>query len=127
LLSRGRPRRAVPRARYLRPISQDGMKTMSLSHRFPTLLGLAALLFPSLAYGQEGAPDIASQARSVLKLYCQRCHSRQGSDSGLDFDVLRPDTMTVKGEDGKGPILVPGKPDESPLFRATAKRMPPKG
>src|SRR6185436_4198435 len=78
------------------------------------------------AAAQDNPKELATQARAVLKTYCQRCHSGQGSESGLDFDVMRPESMTVKGDDGKPPVLVPGKPDDSPLFRVTAKRMPPK-
>ena len=85
----------------------------------------AALLPPVGAAGQDKA-DLALRARAVLKTYCHRCHNGEGSEGG-SFDVLKDKTLTAAAGDDK-PVVVPGKPTESSLWRRAGekKSMPPK-
>lgn len=79
------------------------------------------------ASGQEELKALAGQTRAVLKQHCQRCHSGPGSESGYEFDVLKDATLKAKlGEEA--PVVVPGKPAESPLFVRSGirKTMPPR-
>src|SRR5262249_42979840 len=64
--------------------------------------------------------------RAVLKQNCQACHHGPGSESGYAFDVLKVDDLKA-ARNRRGPILVPGKPDESRLYKRAGidKTMPP--
>jgi mRNA-degrading endonuclease RelE of RelBE toxin-antitoxin system len=82
-----------------------------------------ALLFSwvlmGTAMGQSGSP-----AQALLEKHCLSCHGAARM-SGLD---LRQRETALQG--GKrGPAIVPGKPDESVLYRAVARQgdlqMPP--
>jgi hypothetical protein len=59
----------------------------------------------------------------ILEARCFRCHGAETRKSGLD---LRRKFTMLKGSDG-GPVIVPGKPDESTLVEMISKKeMPPK-
>ncbi len=69
-----------------------------------------------------------TSVRPVLAESCQNCHGARKQSSGLRLDSRE---AVLKGGDA-GPVLVPGKPDESLLIQAVAQthpelKMPPKG
>ncbi|MFN8007212.1 MAG: DUF1549 domain-containing protein [Terriglobia bacterium] len=74
---------------------------------------------------QGGAPEVAEQEVMVTIFYskCITCHGKWKRDADLD---LRTRAGLLKG--GKsGPALVPGRPEESLVFkRVSAAEMPPK-
>src|SRR5438876_2487397 len=69
------------------------------------------------------------QIKPLLEVNCVRCHGPEKPKGHLRLDTK---TGAVKGGDN-GPALVPGKPDQSPLYTSTIlsaddeKKMPPKG
>jgi hypothetical protein len=87
----------------------------------------------TVAVAQEKAPPATGAVKPsfnfeddivpILEVRCFRCHGAETRKSGLD---LRRKFTMLKGGDG-GPVIVPGKPDESPLIEMiTKKEMPPK-
>jgi mono/diheme cytochrome c family protein len=87
----------------------------------------AMLLLSYLVVGSRAgfAQDmaLANRAQALLKAKCVRCHGEKKQESGLD---LRSRETILKGGDS-GPALVPGKPDESRLYkRVRDGEMPPK-
>jgi mono/diheme cytochrome c family protein len=68
-----------------------------------------------------------AKVRPVLAARCQDCHGAEKAKGGLRLDAR--DAM-LKGGDS-GPVVVPGKPDESALIEAIryegGVQMPPKG
>jgi len=66
---------------------------------------------------------LANRAQALLKAKCVRCHGDQRQESGLD--LRSRETILKGGESGAG--LIPGKPDESLMFkRVRAGEMPPR-
>ena len=56
--------------------------------------------------------------------FCFECHGVEKTESGLDLRTV--ESMLKGGE--SGPALVPGKPEESLLFKMVHKeKMPPDG
>ena len=94
----------TPRAR-----SPDGVSPPMRS------LGLL-LLLPALGR----ADDPAAKVRDILKTHCHRCHGDGGSvEGGMNY-LLDLDRLVARKK------LVPGKPDQSPVFkRVAAGTMPP--
>jgi dipeptidyl aminopeptidase/acylaminoacyl peptidase len=84
---------------------------------------LVALLFQAGSAGAAGeAPaDLAVKAQAVLKAYCHRCHGQEGAvEGGMNF-ILDRDKLVARKK------VVPGKPDQSPLYlRAAGGKMPPR-
>ena len=80
-----------------------------------------ALLFASvlLASGQDAHP-----AQAIFENHCVSCH---GTTPMSGLDLRQRDTILKGGK--RGPAVVPGKPDESLLYRAITKQgdlqMPP--
>lgn len=71
-----------------------------------------------------------SKVRPILVEHCSKCHSAS-SDKLRGGLMLDSKAGWEKGGDS-GPVIVPGKPDESPLIEAvrykdSAVQMPPKG
>ena len=68
-----------------------------------------------------------AKVRPVLADNCLECHGAEKHKGGLRLDVR--DAMLKGGE--SGPVVVPGKPEESPLIEAIRYegdvQMPPKG
>ena len=74
------------------------------------------------------AVDFETQVRPLLVQHCAKCHGATVHKSGLRLDARH---SAFKGSDS-GPVIVPGKADESRLFqRMTSaideERMPPEG
>src|SRR5262245_3551056 len=71
-------------------------------------------------------PSYAKQIKPFLAKYCLECHNPDTLKGGLDLTTFK--TMQAGGE--HGPVLVPGKPDESKIVlqvEGNAKpAMPPK-
>src|SRR5256885_11639630 len=73
--------------------------------------------------------NFEQQIKPILELDCVRCHGAEKPKGGLRLDTRGG---ALKGGDN-GPALVPGKPDQSPLYTSTIlpadddKHMPPKG
>jgi hypothetical protein len=67
-----------------------------------------------------------SRIRPVLVEHCFACHGPKKQESGLRLDSREG---LLKGNDA-GPVVVPGRPDESPLLEALSHdgpiKMPPK-
>jgi hypothetical protein len=89
------------------------------------LLGCTAVL--RAAPPTEGVEFFEKKVRPLLVEHCQSCHGPKRQQAGLRLDT-RADFL--KGGD-TGPIVKPGKPDESLLVRAVRHgddvKMPPKG
>ena len=68
------------------------------------------------------ADDLATRAQAILKASCHRCHGQDGAlEGGMNY-VLDRDKLIARKK------IVPGKPDESPLFvRVSRGKMPPEG
>ena len=69
--------------------------------------------------------DFAKQIKPVLKKHCESCHGEDSQESGLRVDA---GSLLLRGGD-RGPSVVPGKSDESLLFKVLigkggAKAMP---
>jgi mono/diheme cytochrome c family protein len=90
-----------------------------------------ALAFASLSCADEPPPaadpppSYAKEIRPFLSNYCQGCHSGRRAKSG--YSVENYTALVKNGK--KGPLVVPGKPDESRLtlcLDGKGKPMPPK-
>ncbi len=101
----------------------------------PALTLLTALLLAPLA-ALSAADEKSEQlfVRRIVPLFHEKCLACHGNDAakikgGLD---MRTRASTLKGGDSKQPSLVPGKPDQSPLYLAVTRThaeweaMPPK-
>jgi WD40 repeat protein len=104
----------------------------------PVRLLLAIILAGGMAFGADaprrnsksaessGARQTTERAMRLLSANCLSCHNAEKHKGGLQL-LSRGDAL--KGGDG-GPVLVPGKPNESALFTALAHdadpHMPPK-
>ncbi len=103
-----------------------------------TALGLTvAMCVPSVGRADDPAP-VLSEARAnrlftlkvlpILKEKCFGCHGQDPEDVRGDYDLLTRANM-IKGGESEETALVPGKPEESPLYQAIlweGYEMPPK-
>src|SRR6185369_2788043 len=95
------------------------------------LLPIATTLLVHALLSAQAADkvDFEQQIKPILELNCVRCHGAEKPKGGLRLDTKGG---ALKGGD-EGPALVPGKPDQSPLYTSTIlpadddKHMPPKG
>src|SRR5439155_24232980 len=82
---------------------------------------LVVLLLASPAAARAGPPDFDRDVAPLLAARCLDCHRGPKPKGGLDLSRK----AGVLG--GDGPVVVPGKPDESELWnRVAAEEMPPK-
>ena len=74
----------------------------------------------------EHAEFFEARIRPILAEHCIRCHGPKKQESGLRLDSR---AGVLKGNDA-GPVVVPGRPEESPLIEAihydATVKMPPK-
>jgi hypothetical protein len=71
----------------------------------------------------QAAPDFEKSIAPVLLAHCAECHTGQERAGGLD---LRTRSGLLAGGE-RGTVVVPGKPDESPLLQRILKNeMPPR-
>jgi mono/diheme cytochrome c family protein len=108
-------------------------RASNLRFSFPTALALA-LMVPAAATLVGGEADQRAQeeffeakVRPVIANRCLDCHGSEKSKGGLRLDSR---DGVLKGAES-GPVVLPGKPDESPLIAAIRYdgdvQMPPKG
>src|SRR4051812_1471914 len=100
------------------------------------LLSSFALYQPATAQNSE-KPLFESEANEfflqkvhpLLEAKCFGCHGEDSKNIEGDLDMRTREGLVKGGESGK-PAVVPGKPEESPMFRAVLRRekmkMPPK-
>ena len=69
------------------------------------------------------APSFQSDIRPLLGTKCWRCHGEQAPKAELDLTTL---AGILKGGES-GPVVVPGKPDESALYEKVHERAMPPG
>ena len=87
--------------------------------------------FTLVTGGRQEEPPITSQAvsdaqaeffeakiRPILDEHCFKCHGPRKQESGLRLDSRE---RLLRGNDA-GPVVVPGRPDESPLIEAIGHR-----
>ncbi len=75
---------------------------------------VASLLLPSTLLHAAGPPTFEKNIRPILKAHCFDCHGEgETLKGGLDLRLRR---LMLKGGDD-GPVIVPGKPDKSPIFK----------
>ena len=81
-------------------------------HQISALVG--GLLFASAPVIAAAPPTFEKDIRPILKAHCFECHGEgQKLKAGLDLRLRR---LMLKGGDD-GPVLVPGKPERSLLFK----------
>lgn len=85
---------------------------------------LVLSIITGIACANDATADneqLANQAQQILRTNCYRCHGQNGTvEGGLSY-VLDRNRLVERGK------ILPGKPDESPLFKRMIKgRMPPK-
>src|SRR6266542_4771539 len=89
---------------------------------YAMLMRSVALLFGCAlaSFGQPGA----TSALAIFENHCLSCH---GAAQMSGLDLRQRDTVLKGGK--RGPAVVPGKPDDSLLYRAVARQgdlqMPP--
>src|SRR5262245_55122880 len=91
---------------------------------------LAALTGVLVAGVAQGAPPTSvdhfeKNVRPLLSTHCWKCHGTETTKGGLRLDSAA--NLRKGGE--SGPVVVPGKPDESRLIQAVRRagelKMPP--
>src|SRR2546423_13419407 len=90
-------------------------------HQISALVG--GLLFASAPVIAAAPPVFEKDIRPILKAHCFDCHGEgEKLKGGLDLRLRR---LMLKGGDD-GPVLVPGKPEKSPLFKMVQTREMPR-
>lgn len=93
--------------------------------RFAVVSIVITLGFSSVACA-DGPEFFEARIRPVLAENCQSCHGPKKQEAGLRLDSRE---ALLKGSDS-GPVIEPGKPEESPLIEAIGHsgpiKMPPK-
>ena len=98
-------------------------------NRYLLLIATALLAHALSSARAADKVDFEQQIKPILEFDCVRCHGPEKPKGGLRLDTRGG---ALKGGDN-GPALVPGKPDQSPLYTSTIlpadddKHMPPKG
>src|SRR5947209_800100 len=96
-----------------------------MSIHFWASLPAALVVTASSAVAQQ-APSFSKDVRPFLAKYCLECHNAKTFKAGLDLETYK---SLQEGSD-RGPAVVAGKPDDSPLVvLAEGKKepkMPPK-
>jgi hypothetical protein len=72
----------------------------------------AAAPLASAGTGKPAAPRFETDVAPILEAKCRRCHGGKIRKAGLDLST--PATIGRGGESGA--VVVPGRPEESPLF-----------
>src|SRR5215813_3003426 len=88
------------------------------------LVSVGLLLSPILAFA-AAPPTFEKDIRPILKAHCFDCHGEgEKLSGGLDLRLRR---LMLKGGDD-GPVIVPGKPEKSRLFKLVQSgEMPKRG
>src|SRR4051794_5061103 len=95
------------------------------------VFGVASLIWagavdrgPAVLAADEVPPSFAKDVKPFLTTYCQNCHNGRKAKAGYSVESY---ANLMKGGK-KGPMIVPGQPDDSRLIKTLtgrAKRMPP--
>jgi WD40 repeat protein len=92
-----------------------------------TVLALAILLPSAAVLADEPSLDFNKAIGPIFKTYCVGCHNSQDKEGGLVLESF--ETLGKGGENG--PVVVPGKPDDSKLVQVLLGKaepaMPPEG
>jgi len=108
------------------------MKRHSL--RYPYMIGKAPLIALALATSLHAKDAELLFVRRIAPLFQEKCLACHGNDEKIkgDFD-MRSREAVLKGGESEKPGIVPGKPEESPLYLAVTRQheddwepMPPK-
>lgn len=89
---------------------------------------VCCLLPSTYCMGAEGDRLFTLKVLPLLKVKCFGCHGNDPKDIRGDYDLLTRAGM-LKGGESEEPSLVPGKPEDSPLYQAVlwnGLEMPPK-
>lgn len=98
-----------------------GSRTIILS----LVVGLPAILNSPAAFAQDAnaaTPVAFGEVKAVLRKHCGTCHNANEMRGGLD---IMSEAAIQAGSDS-GPVLVPGKPEESLLYLVTSHEADPK-
>lgn len=99
---------------------------MSLSNPFPSrssfpdrfaLLAMVAVSTSAAVHVSAETIDYVDQVRPILQRHCYQCHGEQAQRSGLRLDIK---SEAFKGGELFGPGIVPGQPDDSPIYQFVA-------
>ena len=100
-----------------------------------TLTALLLLLMASATLCPSAEPTSADAEKHftlkvlpLLNAKCLACHGSDADDLKGDFDMRTRESL-IRGGESEDPAVVPGEPDESPLFHAVrwdGLEMPPK-
>lgn len=83
-------------------------------------LAIAVASWQAAAGAEES--DFAKHVKPLLAKHCRSCHQGAKAKAGLDLTTKK---KALRGSDG-GPVIVPGKPQESLLIQRVANgSMPP--
>lgn len=63
----------------------------------------------------EGSVDFVTEVKPILQAQCVRCHHDGAIMGGLN---LMNREAAMRGS-SRGPVIVPGEPEKSPLYRVT--------
>ena len=96
--------------------------------RLAVALALSALPAWGGASEEDHREFFEKRIRPVLAVHCTSCHGPERQESGLRLDTR---SLMLKGG-RSGPVVVPGQPLQSRLYRAVTHRdphlkMPPAG
>src|SRR5229473_1640028 len=92
-------------------------------HRYQTPMVNGWVLFASAAVLAVPPPTFEKDIRPILKAHCFDCHGEgEKLKGGLDLRLQR---LMLKGGDD-GLVIVPGKPDQSLLFKLVQSGEMPK-
>ncbi len=111
--------------RFARPLACPVLRFIAAG----LLLTPFAFAAPDSTGSEGGSAVLFSQkVHPLLEAKCFGCHGEE-KDREADLDMRSREGLLKGGESG-APALVPGKPDDSPLFRAVLRtdklKMPPK-
>jgi mono/diheme cytochrome c family protein len=84
------------------------------SARVLACIVMAAGLFMPAAVRADAETIWKAHVEPLLKQHCTECHNPNKTKSGLDLSTLQ--TMLRGGD--RGPAVIPGKPEESQLFKS---------
>ncbi len=105
------------------------LAALSLTLAAPACVILAATDLPAAIQADQLAQEefFEAKIRPLIVTRCLDCHGSEKSKGGLRLDSR---DAIMKGAES-GPVVLPGKPDESPLIAAIRYegdvQMPPKG
>ena len=80
---------------------------------------------PAVAVARDDAPlKFSADIAPILAGNCVGCHNPERKRGGLDLTTYK---ALKAGSEESGPVVVPSKPDESPMVEMVVTRMMPKG